>query len=91
MTSSFAREDGLQIGDLIRLSPLRRRADGFGEVGVVLLDHGDHVRGHSVGRAHLELAVGLVEDVDRAGLGAGQLRRLGDDGVEHGLAGRASS
>ena len=85
MTSSFAREDGLQIGDLIRLAPLRRRADGFGEVGVVLLDHGDHVRGHSVGRAQLELAAGLVEHVDHAGLGAGKLRRLGDNGVEHGL------
>ena len=41
--------------------------------------------GHSVGRAQLELTVGLVEHIDRAGLGAGKLRRLRDDGVEHGL------
>ena len=52
---------------------------------MVLLDHGDHVRGHAVGRAQLELPVGLVKHIDRAGLGAGKLRRLGDDGVEHGL------
>ena len=52
---------------------------------MVLLDHGDHVRGHSVGRAQLELPVGLVKHVDHAGLGAGKLRRLGDNGVEHGL------
>ena len=75
----------MQIGDLIRLAPLRRRADGFGEVGVVLVDHGDHVGGHSVGRAQLELPVGFVKHVDHAGLGAGKLGRLGDDRVQHGL------
>jgi hypothetical protein len=55
----------LQIGHLIRFPPLRRRRDGGGEVGVVLLDHSDHLRCHSIGRAQLELLVGLVKDVDR--------------------------
>ena len=52
---------------------------------MVLLDHRDHVRGHSVGRAQLELAGDLVEHVDHAGLGPGELDRLGDDGRQHGF------
>jgi hypothetical protein len=35
--------------------------------------------------AELEFSLRLIEDVDGARLGAGNLRRLGDDGVEHGL------
>ena len=75
----------MQVGHLFRLPPLGRRADGFGEVGVVLLDHGDHFWGHSVGRAQLELAVSLVKHIDHAGLGAGKLRRPRYNGVEHRL------
>ena len=48
-------------------------------------DRRDQLLAHAVGRAQLELALPLVAHVDRAGLGAGELRRLGDDGVEHGL------
>ena len=33
----------------------------------------------------MEFALHLVEDVDRAGIGVGELHRLGDDGGEHGL------
>jgi hypothetical protein len=60
----------LQIGDLVRLAALRRRADGFGEVGVVLSNNVDHVRSHSIGRAQLKLPAGLIENIDHAGLGA---------------------
>ena len=55
------------------------------KVGVMLLDHGDHVGGHSIGRAQLELAVGIVKHIDRASFSAGKLRRPGDNGVEHRL------
>ena len=34
----------------------------------------------------MKFAPPLVEHVDGAGLGAGELHRLGDDGGEHGLA-----
>ena len=40
---------------------------------------------HAVGGAQMKFALQIVEDVDRAGLGAGELHRLGDDGGEHGL------
>ena len=33
----------------------------------------------------MKFALQLVEDVDRSGLGAGELHRLGDDGGQHGL------
>ena len=35
---------------------------------------------HAVGGAQMKFASRLVEDIDRAGLGAGELHRLGDDG-----------
>ena len=40
---------------------------------------------HAVGGAQMKFALHIVEDVDRAGLGVGELHRLGDDGREHGL------
>src|SRR5271170_6589191 len=40
---------------------------------------------HPVGGAQVEFALQFVEDIDRTGLGAGQLRRLGDDGGENRL------
>ena len=40
---------------------------------------------HAVSGAQMKLALPIVEDVDRAGLGAGELHRLGDDGGKHGF------
>ena len=40
---------------------------------------------HAVGGVQPKLALGVVEHVDRTRLGAGELRRLGDDGREHGF------
>ena len=45
----------------------------------------DQFVAHAIGRAQLEFPLPLVAHVDGAGLGAGKLRRLGADGVEHGL------
>ena len=42
-------------------------------------DRGDQVLVHAVGRAQAELFLRLVIVVDRAGIGAGKLHRLGDD------------
>ena len=70
---------------LIGLSTLRCEADSFGKIGVMLRYHVDHVGGHPVGRAQLELTADVVRHIDRAGLGAGKLRRPGDNGIEHGL------
>ena len=38
---------------------------------------------HAVSGTQVKFALPIVEHVDRAGLGAGQLHRLGDDGGEH--------
>jgi hypothetical protein len=40
---------------------------------------------HAVSGAQMEFALPIVEDVDRTGLGARKLRRLSNDGGEHGL------
>ena len=40
---------------------------------------------HAVGGTQLKLALHLVEDVDRTGLRAGKLHRIGDDGGKHRL------
>ena len=40
---------------------------------------------HAVGGAQMKFALQIVEDVDRAGFGAGELHRFGDDGGEHGF------
>ena len=45
----------------------------------------DQLLVHAVGGAQPKLALGVVENVDRTRLGAGELRRLGDDGREHGF------
>ena len=45
----------------------------------------DQLLVHAVGGAQAKFALLLVEHVDRAGLGAGELHRLGDDGGEHGF------
>ena len=52
---------------------------------MVLPDHVDHVGSHAVGRAQPKLPIALVEHVHNSGIGAGELGRLGDDGVQHGL------
>jgi hypothetical protein len=70
---------------LIGLTPLCRHADGFREIGMMLLDHRDHVGGHSVGRAQLKLTASLIKHINSARLCAGKLRRLGNYGIEHGL------
>ena len=72
------------------LAPLRRCTVRPGR-RLCLPDRGDQSLAHAVGRAQAKLLAQLAEDVDRAGLGAGELHRLGDDRVEHGLADRASS
>ena len=45
----------------------------------------DHFLAHAERGAELEFSLPLVEDVDRARFRPGNLRRLGDDGVEHRL------
>ncbi len=75
----------LKIGDLLGFLPLRRHPHRLGEIGVVLLDDRKHALRHAERGAHLELPAELVEHIDHAGFGSGQLGRLGDDGVEHGL------
>ena len=51
----------------------------------MLLDRLDQAVVHAVGRAQLEFTARLAELVDGARLGARELRRLGDDRVQHGL------
>ena len=43
-------------------------------------DRGDYRIVHSVGRAQSEFPAGVVEYIDGARLGVGELCRLGDDG-----------
>ena len=80
------------VGDLDG-TPLRRRLShtGVAQADVPLLDAGDQVLVHAVGRAQTELAIRIVEIVDRAGVGAGELHRLGDDRAQDRLRNRASS
>ena len=73
------------IGDLIRLAPFGGTTHGLGEIGVILLDHRDHVRRHAVCSSQIEIATGFVEHIDEAGLGTGKLGRLGHDSVQHGV------
>ena len=40
---------------------------------------------HAVGGAQMKFALAIVKDVDRAGLGAGELHCLGDDSGEYGF------
>ena len=76
----------LQVGDLDRLA-LR---EGLSDVRLVKADaltsqRVNQLLIHAVGGAQMKFALQIVEDVDRSGLGAGELHRLGDDGGEHGL------
>ena len=61
------------------------------QADVLVAQRRDHLVAHAVGRAQPELLRQLVEHVDRAGLGVGKLRRLGDDGGQHLSRDRASS
>ena len=76
----------LQVGDLDRLA-LR---EGLSDVrlikaDVLLRQRVNQLLIHAVGGAQMKFALHIVEDIDRASLGAGELHRLGDDGGEHGL------
>jgi hypothetical protein len=76
----------LHVGDLDRHALLRRLADrGLAEADMTIPDLGNDSLVHAIGRAQPEFLGGLVEYVDRAGLGAGELGRLGHDGGQHGL------
>ena len=76
----------MNVRNLDRHALLGRLADrGLADAEMPIPDLGDDRLVHSVGRAQPEFLVGLVEHVDRAGLGAGKLRRLGDDRGQHGL------
>ena len=50
-----------------------------------LPDRGNHRLAHAVGGAQAELLAQLAEDVDRAGIGRGELHGLRDDRREHRL------
>ena len=49
------------------------------------------MRRQAVGRTQPEFLVGIVEHIDRACLGVGELGRLGDDGGQARFRGRASN
>ena len=55
------------------------------DVHVTILDLGDDLFVHSIGRAQAKFLMGLLKHIDRAGLGVGELGRLGDDGGQDGL------
>ena len=76
----------LQVGDLDRLA-LREACAMFGSSRPIcaLRERVNQLLIHAVGGAQMKFALPIVEDIDRAGLGAGKLHRLGDDGGEHGL------
>ena len=76
----------LQVGDLDRLALREGLRDvRLVEADVLLRQRVNQLLIHAVGGAQMKFALPIVEDVDRAGLGAGELHRLGDDGREHGL------
>src|SRR4051812_3973089 len=52
---------------------------------MAVFDRRDQGVVHAEGRAELEFLAGFVEFVDRAGVGARETNRIGDDRVEHGL------
>ena len=75
-----------QVGDLDRLSLRKRSADvRLVKADVAVRQRVDQLLIHAVGGAQMKFALHVVEDVDRAGFGAGELHRLGDDGREHSL------
>ena len=72
-----------QIGDLGRLAPLGRLADRLGQVDVMIAHRRDQFLAHAVGGAQPEFLRQLIEHVDGAGFGVGELDGLGDDGRKH--------
>jgi hypothetical protein len=52
---------------------------------MVQLERCDQFLAQAIRCTKLELTAGFVEHVDGAGVGAGQLHRLGDDGIEYGF------
>ena len=67
-----------------------RRSYGFADrrladVDMTILDLADDRIVHSISCAQMEFLDSLVETVDCTCLGAGELRRLGDDSVQDGL------
>ena len=75
-----------QVGDLDRLALRKRSANvRLVKADVAVRQRVDQFLIHAVGGAQVKFALHVVEDVDRAGFGAGELHRLGDDGREHSL------
>ena len=61
-----------------------RETNGLGDLGVHVSHCRNQLVAHAKGRTEL-IPLSLVEHIDRARLGPGNLRRLGDDNVEHRL------
>ena len=75
-----------QVGDLSRAVLGQQRSNRrIAHVDMPMRQRLDQLLVHAVGGAQPKLALGVVENVDRTRLGAGELRRLGDDGREHGF------
>jgi hypothetical protein len=73
------------IGHLVGLVRLGQLANGLGDFGMQVVNRRDQLLAHAVRRAQPKLLLPLIENIDRARFGAGKLRRLGDDSIEHGL------
>ena len=52
-------------------------------IGMQVLDCSDQILAHTVGRVKPKFLARVVENIDCAGLGGGELHRLSDDSVEH--------
>src|SRR5262249_14191744 len=75
-----------QVRDLHRRVLHRRLGDRrLAEADALPDELRDKCFAHAVGSAQRELILRVAMDVDGAGLGTGELRRLGHDRVEHGL------
>jgi hypothetical protein len=70
----------MYVGDLVRLSVLGRLVDRIGRAGLLVPDRRDQLLAQPIGGPQVKDLLQFVEHVDRAGLRAGELRRLGDDG-----------
>jgi hypothetical protein len=76
----------VQVGDLGRLALGHHRRDRrICHVNMSMREGVDQLPVHAIGGAQAKFALLLVEHVDRTGIGAGELHRLGDDGREHGF------
>ena len=86
MSLSSERGFLVQVGDLGRLALGQHRRDRrIAHVDMPMRQRVDQLLVHAIGGAQAKFALLLVEHVDRTGLGAGELHRLGDDGREHGF------